>query len=182
MTSAGSVASVSKPMNKKPIKREQYNNTQVKGSDAKPKAKPGRNKHPFQGKLVGDSMTNEKNDKLKEGVLDATDEDGWMAKEQLYKISQYATKLHQMIGDTDNLEPWIQAKITKAADYMSSIKHYIEYEQINPHPTDEPAEDASMDAALELARSMESADPRVKKGMNRIFDSAQNDLANSLVK
>ena len=137
-----------------------------------------KKENPYKGKLVGEHMK----DQIKEGVLDATDEDGWMAKEQLYKISQYATKLHQMIGDTDNLEPWIQAKITKAADYMSSIKHYIEYEQINPHPTDEPAEDASMDAALELAQSMESADPRIKKGMNRIFDSAQNDLANSLVK
>ena len=120
-----------------------------------------KKENPYKGKLVGDSMTNDKNDKLKEGVLDASDEDGWMAKEQLYKISQYATKLHQMIGDTDNLEPWIQAKITKAADYMSSIKHYIEYEQVNPHPTDEPAEEPSMDTALELAQSMESVNPRI---------------------
>ena len=53
MTSAGSVATVVKPLNKKPIKREMYNNTQVKGSDPTPKAKKGRNKHPFKGKLVG---------------------------------------------------------------------------------------------------------------------------------
>ena len=141
-----------------------------------------KKENPYKGKLVGDSMTNDKNDKLKEGVLDASDEDGWMAKEQLYKISQYATKLHQIIGDTDDLEPWIQAKITKAADYMSSIKHYMEYEQINPRATDEPMEPAPMDTALELAQSMESVNPRIKKGLSRIFDSAQSDLAKSLVK
>ena len=169
MTSAGNVASVSKPMNKKPIKREMYNNTQVKGNDPTPKAKKSRTKHPFKGKLVGENMK----DQIKEGVLDASDEDGWMAKQQLYKTAQYAIKLHQMIGDTDNLEPWIQSKITKAADYMSSIKHYLEYEQVNPHEDDSP---------MEMVPNMESSDVRVKQGMERIFDSAQHDLASSLEK
>ena len=134
-----------------------------------------------KGKLVGDSMTNEKNDKLKEGVLDASDEDGWMAKEQLYKIAQYAIKLHQMIGDTDNLEPWIQAKITKSADYMGSIKHYMEYEQVNPHPTDEPSDEEAIEPTVDLL-GMESVDPRIKKGLSRILTSATEDLATSLVK
>ena len=168
-TSAGNVATVNKSLNKKPIKREMYNNTQVKGSDPTPKAKPGRNKHPFKGKLVGENMK----DQIKEGVLDASDEDGWMAKQQLYKTAQYAIKLHQMIGDTDNLEPWIQSKITKAADYMSSIKHYLEYEQVNPHEEESP---------MEMVPNMESSDARVKQGLERIFDSAQHDLASSLEK
>ena len=43
---------------------------------------------------------------LMEGVLDATDEDGWMAKSQLYKLSKYSVQLHGMINDTDNLEPF----------------------------------------------------------------------------
>jgi hypothetical protein len=158
-----------------------YNNVQVKGSDPTPKAKPGRTKHPFTGKLVGDSMTNNKNDKLKEGVLDASDEDGWMAKEQLYKTAQYAIKLHQLIGDTDNLEPWIQAKITKAADYLSSVKHYMEYEQVNPHPTDEPSSEEVVEPAMDMM-GLESVNPRLKKGMQRVFGNAQEDLATSLVK
>ena len=68
---------------------------------------------------------------LMEGVLDSTDEDGWMAKSQLYKLSKYAIELHGMIGDTDNLEPWVQAKITKAADYIGAVKHYMEYMAVN---------------------------------------------------
>ena len=75
---------------------------------------------------------------LMEGVLDATDEDGWMAKSQLYRMSKYAIELHGMIGDTDNLEPWVQAKITKAADYLGAVKHYMEYLDVNDYPEQPP--------------------------------------------
>ena len=71
---------------------------------------------------------------LMEGVLDDADEDGWMAKSELYKLAKYAIALHGMIQDTDNLEPWVQSKITKASDYISSVKHYMEYVQINDYP------------------------------------------------
>ena len=69
-----------------------------------------------------------------EGVLDATDEDGWMAKKQLYKLAKYSVQLHGMINDTDNLEPWVQAKITKACDYIGAVKHYMEYSEVNDYP------------------------------------------------
>ena len=76
---------------------------------------------------------------IMEGVLDSTDDDGWMAKGQLYQLSKYSVELHGMISDTDNLEPWVQSKITKAADYISAVKHYMEYLQINGHgPDDAP--------------------------------------------
>jgi hypothetical protein len=37
-------------------------------------------------------------------------------------------KLFQMIQDNQPLEGWVQAKITKAADYLDSIYHYMEYQ------------------------------------------------------
>lgn len=64
---------------------------------------------------------------IMEGVLDDTDDDGWMAKSELYKLAKYAITLHGMIQDNENLEPWVQSKITKAADYISTVKHYMEY-------------------------------------------------------
>ena len=73
-----------------------------------------------------------------EGVLDSTDDDGWMAKGQLYQLSKYSVELHGMIQDTDNLEPWVQAKITKAADYISAVKHYMEYLAVNNYPEQQP--------------------------------------------
>ena len=77
---------------------------------------------------------------VNEGVLDDMDEDGWMAKSQLYQAAKYAIELHKMIQDTDNLEPWVQSKISKAADYLSSIKHYMEYESVNSYPGEETEE------------------------------------------
>ena len=52
-----------------------------------------------------------------------------MAKSQLYRASQYAGELEQMILDGDQLDAWVQAKITKASDYLSSVKHYLQYKK-----------------------------------------------------
>jgi hypothetical protein len=68
-----------------------------------------------------------KKKKVNEGVLDSTDDDGWMAKSQLYKLAKYAAELHKMIDDSDNLEPWVQAKITAASEDIAAVKHYMEY-------------------------------------------------------
>jgi hypothetical protein len=57
-----------------------------------------------------------------------TDREGAMAKADLYKLANYAHKLFQQIQDEDQLEGWVQAKITKAADYIASVYHYLEYE------------------------------------------------------
>lgn len=56
------------------------------------------------------------------------DKEGAMAKADLYKLSKYATKLYKKLEDEDQLEAWVQAKITKAADYIASVYHYLEYE------------------------------------------------------
>ena len=69
----------------------------------------------------------DKKKKVTEGVLDSTDDDGWMAKSQLYKLAKYAAELHKMINDSDDLEPWVQAKITAASEDISAVKHYMEY-------------------------------------------------------
>lgn len=59
---------------------------------------------------------------------DEPDREGAMAKADLYKLANYSHKLFQQIDDNDQLEGWVQAKITKAADYVASVYHYLEYE------------------------------------------------------
>ena len=59
--------------------------------------------------------------------IDADDE-GAMMKADLYKLAKYSVKLFKKIEDEDQFESWVQAKITKAADYISSVYHYLEYE------------------------------------------------------
>jgi hypothetical protein len=56
------------------------------------------------------------------------DHEGAMAKADLFKLANYSVKLFKQIEDGDQLEAWVQAKITKAADYVASVYHYLEYE------------------------------------------------------
>lgn len=73
---------------------------------------------------------------LKEGLgEDAAkaemDHEVQMARADLYKIAKYAIKLHDMlrqIPESQGLEGWQQAKITKASDYISSVYHNLDYE------------------------------------------------------
>ena len=56
------------------------------------------------------------------------DREGAMAKADLYKLANYSLKLFKKVQDEDQMEAWVQAKITKAADYIASVYHYLEYE------------------------------------------------------
>jgi hypothetical protein len=56
------------------------------------------------------------------------DPEGAMAKADLYKLANYSYKLFKMIDGQAQLDGWVQAKITKAADYIASVYHYMEYE------------------------------------------------------
>lgn len=55
------------------------------------------------------------------------DHEGQMAKRQLADIAEYSQELSQMLQDETQLEAWVQAKLTKAADYIKTVKHYVEY-------------------------------------------------------
>jgi len=56
------------------------------------------------------------------------DHEAKMARADLFKLAQYSFKLFKMIHEDMELEGWVQAKITKAADYIASVYHYMEYE------------------------------------------------------
>lgn len=56
------------------------------------------------------------------------DHEGAMARADLYKLANYSLKLFKQMEDNAQLESWVQAKITKAADYIASVYHYMEYE------------------------------------------------------
>ena len=62
------------------------------------------------------------------GKDDYVDDEGRMAKSQMYKTGKYAMKLHDMLDDMEQLPAWVQAKLTKASDYLSAVYHYLDYE------------------------------------------------------
>jgi hypothetical protein len=62
---------------------------------------------------------------------DEVDYEGEMAKSELLKMKKYAIALCNMIDDETQLEAWVQAKLTKASDYMSAVYHYLDYQRSN---------------------------------------------------
>jgi hypothetical protein len=60
--------------------------------------------------------------------MDHVDEEGGMAKSQLFKMAKYALMLHDALEDETQLEAWVQSKITIASEYLGKVKHYLEYE------------------------------------------------------
>lgn len=68
------------------------------------------------------------NDFAKQDQVNYIDDEGRMAKQQLYKIKKYAQELCNMLDDNTQLEGWVQAKITKAEEAIGAVKHYMEYE------------------------------------------------------
>lgn len=62
-----------------------------------------------------------------EPMVPEIDKEGAMAKRQLHDMEQYSRELSEMLSDTTQLESWVQAKLTKAADYLKTVKHYVEY-------------------------------------------------------
>ena len=74
--------------------------------------------------------------KTNEGLADMAhmaerDHEVQMARADLYKIAKYAIKLHDMlktVSEETGIQGWQQSKITKAADYISSVYHSLDYE------------------------------------------------------
>ena len=51
--------------------------------------------------------------------------EGSMAQGQLQRISELANMISQQFNDSTNLEEWVESKITKALDYLSSVMNYM---------------------------------------------------------
>jgi hypothetical protein len=58
------------------------------------------------------------------------DHEGNMAKRQMFKTAEYAAEIFDNIHDGDQFPAWIQSKMTKIADYIGVVKHYLEYDHV----------------------------------------------------
>ena len=72
--------------------------------------------------IAAESLTNDV------GKDNWVDDEGRHAKMQLQKATEYSIKLSKMLDDMEQLPSWVQEKITKASDYMSTVYHYLDYE------------------------------------------------------
>lgn len=90
-----------------------------------------------QKKASGDDENDDKKKKTNEGLgeladMAERDHEVQMARAELYKIAKYAIKLHDLlknVTEAEGIEGWQQSKITKAADYIGSVFHSLEYDK-----------------------------------------------------
>ena len=108
-------------------------NTTTEATYAGKTAVPDMLKDPAYGALTGDAKAQMQKD-LQQGntvtLENEMDDEGRMAKSEMYKMKRYVDKLSAMLDDGAQLPAWVQSKLTKASDYMSSVFHYLEYEAL----------------------------------------------------
>jgi hypothetical protein len=65
-----------------------------------------------------------------EGQDQELDYEGYMTKSQLFKIGEYALKIHDMIEDGENLPEWMQSKVAQMDQMIGSVYHALNYDNI----------------------------------------------------
>jgi uncharacterized protein YegP (UPF0339 family) len=104
---------------------------------------------------------------LKEDDWMQADDESDMAKSQLKSIQSNASKLMSMIGDNEQLDAWVQSKLTKAEDYLNSVEGYITSEKAQAGiVSEEYAPDALLDIILKYVKDTDEAEEYAKSNMS----------------
>jgi hypothetical protein len=122
--------------------------------------------------------------RIKEDINEADDHEISMARGELEAISDKALKLSSILQgktDKDNIEAWVQSKITKAKDYINSVADYMEYnpdmkqnEEVELEEGVTPAMIAMLKKEYEPFRGKTITAARAKQLMN-ILDKFKDD-------
>ncbi len=97
------------------------------------------------------------------------DYEGDMAKTQLRSIIANSQAVHDMLKDTTNLAEWVQSKITKAEDYISTVADYMTAE-MNESKKEDDDEDYSKHHKLDPDSGVE-ADQHIHVQLKKAIDS-----------
>ena len=105
------------------------------------------------------------------------DHEGSMAKRQMFKTAQYAADIFDMIEDGQEFPAWIQSKMTKIADYIGAVKHYLEYDEVMDVPGNRKDKkkwtDADHDKQEKIAKEIEKENPGIPKDEKMAYAGAQ---------
>ena len=97
------------------------------------------------------------------------DREGDMAKDDLRTIDDAAEELYSILQADDNLPEWVQAKITKAVDYIDTARDYMKaqnYEEdVSEGPNDGKEDNFTIDdiKRLEKIRDLETLKAQAKE-------------------
>ena len=99
-----------------------------------------------------------------------------MARSELSTIISAAKRLRKKMKGEGNIEAWVQSKITKAADYISSVRDYLQfeddydYEDAGSEYDDEEYDDEDEMEVEDYLASMTSEDFEVAPELKEIFE------------
>ena len=99
---------------------------------------------------------------------DEYDNEGGMALSQLRTAKSAVEDLMASIKEMDNLPEWVQSKLTKAVDYMDSVRDYMASEE-----GEEPVDEAS--AYADARRAFKRDDKRGLAPLKRDTDDSATD-------
>ena len=183
-TTAGSVATVAQPMTGGPQRRS---NT---GTGIYPAKKVGnlltgkKTSKPYansvsESKRIEEAHLDEEEliivpgqgHKLKSGFIphaeDRRDHEVSMARSDLFQCCKNAYETFEMLEDVsedDGIEGWVQAKITKAADYLATVREYLEGKKVQ-----DMAEGAKVDR---MVKHIEKSERGLGKSKDKASDIA----------
>lgn len=98
-------------------------------------------------KLIAQSRAEAENIRFNYSLNEGYEHEGSMARSQLGRTAELATMIQGMISDDTNLEEWVESKITKAQDYLSSVLNYMRGESLSEaqYEGDEPEENYALE-------------------------------------
>lgn len=101
----------------------------ITGADFKAlRAAKNMKEQPLVPNPTGPNMSFDAED-LEEDDWKQPDDESDMAHGQLRSVKDLADKLCNMIDDGEQLDAWVQAKLTKAEDYLNSVYNYLAGEE-----------------------------------------------------
>jgi len=124
------------------------------------------------------------------------DYEGEMAKDQLVTMADAASELHDMLDDTENLPEWCQNKISKATDYIDTVRDYMlakktkaggdelddiekdmkEYKELNPTKAVNKMANALAKKVKGMKKNEDNVDEISVAARNKYYDNAKKDI------
>lgn len=99
-------------------------------------------------------------------MLEGHGGEGSMAVGQLARLAQMVDEVHGLIDESDDLEEWVEAKITKSHDYINTVLNYLSGADRDFDPLSESvgamdptAPDLGRDASRALAKAGIAQEP-----------------------
>ena len=123
------------------------------------------------------------------GEMESLNEDDWkqgddesdMAGSQLKSIQSNASKLMNMIDNNEQLDAWVQSKLTKAQDYLQSVNDYLTGEE-GEEVYEKKLTPAEKNKKEEIVKSMKKDFKGSKPAMYAIATDKAKDLAETIAK